>query len=146
MVSLQLCVTGWWLVRSGDRPVCKPMFVLWSADYGGCICQRLTDTSDPRHLCSDPRHFGPNGEVVRTIGPDTSVLGPGHFGTSEGPSGGSSRRLPRSGVTGRSDCSGSACISATTIPVAELVNIWPPILVLISFTAASLNCFKSTLI
>jgi len=28
------------------------------------------------------RQFGPNGETVRTRSPDTSVLGPGHFGTS----------------------------------------------------------------
>jgi len=28
------------------------------------------------------RHFGPSAETVRTIGSDTSVLGPGHFGTN----------------------------------------------------------------
>jgi len=31
---------------------------------------------------SSPRHFGPNAETVRTIGPDTSLIGPGHFGTT----------------------------------------------------------------
>ena len=50
------------------------------------------DTSTPVPKCgsvrtlrhqgtSAPRKFDPNGETVRTIGPDTSVLGPGHFGT-----------------------------------------------------------------
>ena len=65
----------------------------------------LMDTSDPRqfrpqalrHLCpsvlkhfgtgrhqdiSTLKHSGPNAEIVRTIGQDTSVFGPGHFGTS----------------------------------------------------------------
>ena len=49
---------------------------------------------------------------------------------SEGPSGGS--RTAAAVADGCrevvcDDCSSSACISARTIPVAELVNIWPPI-------------------
>ena len=63
---------------------------------------QLTDTSDPRQFrpktirhqqdspvlvpkCPDTlasRYFGPSTEIVRTIGVDTSALGPGHFGTS----------------------------------------------------------------
>ena len=54
--------------------------------------------------------------------------------TCEGSSGGSRaaaavadgcREVDVSG--GCDDCSSSACISATTIPVARLVDIWPPI-------------------
>jgi len=52
----------------------------------------LTDTSDPRHFGTSPKvsvtlapkHFGTetghSARTVRTVGPDTSVLGHGHFG------------------------------------------------------------------
>ena len=51
-------------------------------------------------------------------------------GAIEGPSGGS--RAAAAVADGcrevaYGDCSRSACISATTIPVAELVDTWPPI-------------------
>ena len=57
-------------------------------------------------------------------------------GTSEGPSGGSRaaaavadgcREVAVLPSSEPGDCSLSACISATTIPVAELVDTWPPI-------------------
>ena len=42
-----------------------------------------TQVSGHRHQdISALRHFGPSAETVRTIGPDTSVPGPGDFGTS----------------------------------------------------------------
>jgi len=49
--------------------------VLWT--------HRTRDTSAPVPKCPDtstPRHFGP--KAVRTIGPDTSVLGPRYFSIS----------------------------------------------------------------
>ena len=49
---------------------------------------------------------------------------------SEGPSGGSCAAAAVADGCRKvvwDDCSSSACISATTIPVAELVDIWPPI-------------------
>ena len=54
------------------------------------------------------------------------------FCCSEGPSGGSRAAAAvadgcREVVVPSGDCSRSACISATTIPVAELVDTWPPI-------------------
>ena len=53
---------------------------------------------------------------------------------SEGPSGGSRAAAAVADgcrevevLSSSGDCSRSACISATTIPVAELVDTWPPI-------------------
>jgi len=49
----------------------------------GLRTHRTRDTSAPVHeAISALRLSGPNGETVRTVGPDTSVLGPGHFRTS----------------------------------------------------------------
>ena len=60
--------------------------------------------------------------------------------TIEGPSGGSRaaavadgcREVVQLSSSATCDCSPSACISATTIPVARLVDIWPPVYILLS--------------
>jgi len=55
--------------------MCCDQLIMLAVSANGLRTHRTRDTSAPRQ-------FGPNGEIVRPIGPDASVLGPGHFGTS----------------------------------------------------------------
>ena len=72
---------------------------VWTRDTSAPVpkCLRTVRYKDILAL----RHFGLRAETVRTIGPDTTVLGPGHFSTTSNTYAGKSALLLPIGVIHR---------------------------------------------